>query len=798
MIRGALRTIRIQNYLTRPHLQSLSLYYYDLTRIFFLILFFSGILSTGWFGIPLAPHYFTDHDITGFHILFTILSFLSTIWGIMAYREFTRYVDNILLARDLCKKLDPTIGDYNYSTFNPATKKYVNGFVHFGPTDFWDRETLVPDWLDKGKYWHIFLSLQTSDEEIILKVDNDSDLLFFSGKKIVANTSREFLKGENFLKKKYQYIVTIPQWLVMTTDAEYFTNNELNINATDFGILINSINKQISLATNIITEHEKKRIKYSWILSAITNYLFQSLPIKILYKEIYRKTLKYMPTHAKQIIDETNLNLSYVNLDELSESLLILARMKNIKPNNIEKIRYLILFLKNMYEKQGLGEGSNRYHNFHHSLEVSYVTLQILPKELHGHYFIWEDYEFLLIAGLLHDYDPYQQNYRTSIGLFRFDGPKVERTVSILSDMRIIDAYYSMDEIEFKHYFQQNQNQLLPPIDYVTTHAEYVKSGKLIQTIIVEAMIWRTDYPFKQKLTSMKKYVYLLGLINDASKREKYDLMSQILWLADLSVTYMGSDPISTWERVTNLYNELFLPKFEAISKTDKFFSEFMDIDIFKELINNRNFPDIFRQRWNLVYQFYHEGNSSNQINRIIVKTKKSYSKINLEIGLKTGDLLFRVSSDHPEEYFIGIDTDQESVINIKNRISVLKPQNATIFWGDAIKLLPNIYNNSIDNIFFNFSTPAGDRIDLDLEINKLHLIFHGVSTALKTTGIFQLLINLPQSNEFVIKIVSIADRYGLQICPLEEHYVYFPKYSIPKEYFTDSTISVLLFKLKT
>jgi hypothetical protein len=72
------------------------------------------------------------------------------------------------------------------------------------------------------------------------------------------------------------------------------------------------------------------------------------------------------------------------------------------------------------------------------------------------------------------------------------------------------------------------------------------------------------------------------------------------------------------------------------------------------------------------------------------------------------------------------------------------------------------------------------------------------VSTALKTTGILQLLINLPQSDEFVIKIVSIADRYGLQICPLEEHCVYFLKSSIPKEYFTDSTISVLLFKLKT
>ena len=159
---------------------------------------------------------------------------------------------------------------------------------------------------------------------------------------------------------------------------------------------------------------------------------------------------------------------------------------------------------------------------------------------------------------------------------------------------------------------------------------------------------------------------------------------------------------------------------------------------------------------------------------------------------------MFRVSSDHPDEYFIKIDTDQESVINIKNRILVLKPQNATIFWGDAIKLLPNIYNNSIDNIFFIFSTPITNRIDFDLEVNKFHLIFHGVSTVLKPTGILQLIINLPQSDEFVIKIVSIADQYGLQICHLGEPYVYFLKSYIHKEFFTDRIISILLFKLKT
>ena len=64
--------------------------------------------------------------------------------------------------------------------------------------------------------------------------------------------------------------------------------------------------------------------------------------------------------------------------------------------------------MSNSYTKQGLGEGSTRYHNFHHSLEVSYLSLQMLPKEFHEHKFSSRDYELLLVAGLLHDYDPEQ------------------------------------------------------------------------------------------------------------------------------------------------------------------------------------------------------------------------------------------------------------------------------------------------------------------------------------------------------------------------------------------------------
>ena len=365
---------------TDAYKKSFSLYYYDLVRSLFITLAFTGILSTGWFGIPLAPHYFTDTPINNLDVFFVLFSSLGSIWGMMAYREFTKTRDNILLVRDLCKKLDPVIGDYDYSTFNPITKKYEQGFVPLGPTDFWDRETVVPDWLDKGKYWHIMLRLRIKNKDIILKVVKDNDLPFFSGRRNVATTLRENLKTNSKFKKKYRYAVSIPQWLVMNTEMSNFSRSELNLNDSDFGLLMNAINKQLGLASNDITEHEKQRIKYSWKFSSLPIYLIKSLPIQIIYKEFFTKTAKYISSQKKHIIEETNINLAYLSNDELIESLLILARLKNIRSKSIEKINIILQFLKNEYEKLGLGDGSKRYHNLHHSLEVAYVSLQMLPE----------------------------------------------------------------------------------------------------------------------------------------------------------------------------------------------------------------------------------------------------------------------------------------------------------------------------------------------------------------------------------------------------------------------------------
>ena len=125
----------------------------------------------------------------------------------------------------------------------------------------------------------------------------------------------------------------------------------------------------------------------------------------------------------------------------------------------------------------------------------------------------------------------------------------------------------------------------------------------------------------------------------------------------------MSSDPIRAWDRVTSLYDELYLPKLEAVSRTDAFFADFAETRLFKELLRSKTFPDVFRQRWNLIYQFFHEGNPSTQLNRTIADAKKLFLKVNVQLAMMNGEMLEQVAIDNWAEYFIGVSDDQQEVL---------------------------------------------------------------------------------------------------------------------------------------
>jgi len=726
------------------------------------MLAFSGFSSTGWFGIPLAPNYFTDKEIDDFNLMITIFSFLGIIWGIMAYREFTRSKNHVIEARILCKKLDPDIGNYVYQSFNPLTKKYENGYVPLGPLHFWDPETTTPSWLDKGKYWHIFLGLQSRNKNILLTVVSDDELKLFSEKQNVATTSKKLISSEELISKKenlltrkknYQFIVCIPQWLVLDTDFSKFSPIKSSLDIIDDSelvTLINSINNQLINATGEIIEQERQHIKYPWKIGTFLILLNKSLPIRIVYNEILYKLRKDIPGQKKSFVNEANLNLAYLTNKELIDAIILLTSMRDISKESINKIDTLLKFLDNAYKKQGLGDGSNKYHNLHHSLEVAFVGLQLLPKKLFEYEFSNKDFEILTVASLLHDYDPLQRyDNKLSIGLGRAEGPKVERTIQELSRNKIHEAYFLLNASEFMNYFDDYYSYSLPPLKYNTTHPEYLKykrdedgkdNGKPKESIIVEAMILRTDYPFYLKIDSQNKFKENLRYLDSSGlDAKRYEILAEVLWLADLSVAYMGSDPLNAWNRVINLYDELYLPKSSIITQTDLFFSQFIENELFKVLITNKSLPDIFKQRWNVVSKFYQEGNPSTIINRTIERFKKSYSSFNLGVGIKSWSVLYNMGITHPNEYFISIGADFDSVYEIKNRLAVLNARNISCYWGKLEKLLPNIKNQTIMNLFYTIEIK-----DKNYQVNteEISNIFRYAKNILEENGTIQILIN--------------------------------------------------------
>ena len=777
--------------------KSFSLYYNDLARWLFITLTFTGLLSTGWFGIPLAPRYFLYNEIDIVAGLFSLFSALGAIWGIMAYREFSRSADIIKATRDLARKLDPMIGDYEYRSYNPETREYENGYVPLGPVDFWDKETQVPNWLDKGKYWNILLGLQTGNKEIMLQVVRDRELPFITGRQNVAVTFKELLPGTGSFgkfRRRYRYRVKIPQWLVINTERVRFADEKqrLNLNNIELSSLIADLNKKVVLAAAEIIEREKPRIQYPWRITVLGIYLNKSLPIRI----IYRQVIRLFPGTKKRTVEETNENLANIKDDDLVAAIIQVALQKGISEHRIENIKILIRFLKNMYTKQGIGEGSSEYHNLHHSLEVTYISLQMLPKEFHGHRFNSKDYEIILVAGLLHDYDPDQiyaniENNATQ----QPKGPKVQRTIAEICKTRIHDAYFTMSEVEFENYFREYKSALLPPLEYAATHPEYVKVGwRPSESKIVEALIWRTDFPYFKQKKAQEMFEQLIShLDKNGYDSIKIKLLAEILWLADLAVTYMGSDPIRAWDRVTNLYDELYLPKFEAVSRTDAFFSDFVEIELFKELIRMRHFPDIFRQRWNLVYQFFHEGNPSTQLNRTITKARNLYLRINLELEMRRGEMLQNIAINNWAEYFIGIGKDQSEVLRAKSKFAELDPPNASAFWGDTHKLVPNIMDKSIDNFLMVLPQNFRPLNSIEEKLSFRSLLAIMVSK-LTTNGTLQILTDLEKDSVKFKEIIAIIVDTGFQLDANYRGKIYFPKDWKDPDFINEKTPQILIF----
>jgi hypothetical protein len=257
----------------------------------------------------------------------------------------------------------------------------------------------------------------------------------------------------------------------------------------------------------------------------------------------------------------------------------------------------------------------------------------------------------------------------------------------------------------------------------------------------------------------------------------------------------MSSDPIRAWDRVSNLYDELYLPKVEAVSRTDAFFSDFADNESFKELIRGRQFPEIFRQRWNMIYQFFHEGNPSTQLNRTISMARKLYIKVNIEIRMKRCEPLEEIAANNWAEYFIAISKDQNEVLKAKTKFADLDPPNAYSFWGDSQRLLTNIADRSIDNFLLVLSQNFDSLKTIE---EKLRSLFTVLPLKLVNTGTLQMLTDLQETNVCQLKeLTNIVLDSGFEIDLLKSTKIYF---KINSKYlgFTEGRIPrILVFRPK-
>ena len=784
--------------------RAFSLYYNDLARWLFITLTFSGLLATGWFGIPLTPKYFTTNQVDIIAAILTLMSALGTIWGAMAYRELTRSTERILSAKYKAKQLDPQIGDYQYRSYNPETKQYENGYLPLGPIDFWDKETKAPGWLDKGKYWHILLGLQSKDREIIIQVVRDNELPFSNGRRNVAVTIKEriaSLSSQQGKRAYFRYRVKIPQWLVMNTErSRYIDSREFqSLEGQEIRAQITDLNKALVSASEEVIEREKPRIKYPYWITTLGIYLNKSLPMRIIYEEVVR----YFPRSKKNFISDINKNLANAKNEELIAAIIQVASDRGIPPTRIRKIKTLMNFLGNAYDNQGLGEGSTEYHNLHHSLEVSYMVLQMLPIYFHGYVFT-EDYELILISALLHDYDPVQSTFvttaindnRTPVSV---KGPKVSRTISELKKIRIHDAYFMLNPSEFEEYFRDRSSYASKVSgEFSTTHPEYLPSAyeRPKESLVVEALVWHTDFPYSTLNEAQSAFSSLLKDLSDEGyNSEKISLLAEILWLADLSVTYMSSDPIRAWDRVTSLYDELYLPKLEAVSRTDAFFADFADTPLFKELLHSKSFPDVFRQRWNLIYQFFHEGNPSTQLNRTIADAKKLFLKVNVQLAMTNGEMLEQVAIDNWAEYFIGISDDQQEVLKAKNRFAMLDPPNASAFWGSITKLIPNVIDRAVDNFMIVLPKNTLDRTEDSNRIVSLKSLLLIMKPKLRDEGTIQILTDMKDYTEHQSIVLLTLEECGFDMISDQKPKVYFP--SKCQDFQLDDNKKILLLKSK-
>jgi hypothetical protein len=180
----------------------------------------------------------------------------------------------------------------------------------------------------------------------------------------------------------------------------------------------------------------------------------------------------------------------------------------------------------------------------------------------------------------------------------------------------------------------------------------------------------------------------------------------------------------------------------------------------------------------------------------MITKTKNLYLRVNLELYMRTGDMLYEIASNNWAEYFIGIGRDQNEVLRSKSKFVDLDPPNASAFWGDTQKLLPNIVDKSIDNFMLVLPQNLVSKQNIEQELS-LRSTFAILPSKLADEGTLQIITDLEANDIRLRDIIEIILDVGFEGAIGRGRKIYFPKGWKDPWLIEGTTPHVLLFQIK-
>src|SRR4030095_16992360 len=130
---------------------------------------------------------------------------------------------------------------------------------------------------------------------------------------------------------------------------------------------------------------------------------------------------------------------------------------------------------------------------------------------------------------------------------------------------------------------------------------------------------------------------------------------------------------------------------------------------------------------------------------RTILNARKSFLRINILIGNFKGEIIYRIANDISFEFVIGTGEDQNEISYAKSKFTEREPLNASVFWGNPTKLLPNIPDGSIDNFIINL--PAS-RQDILINKESFSSMIYTINNKLTNSGTLQIITDVSKESD--------------------------------------------------